>query len=458
MKIIVIGDIILDINYYVNTKKKAQEADIPIYNVYDNIYILGGAGNVIKNLKNLDNEIDIEIISIIGNDIYGNKIKELLDNNNIKHKIIIDNDRITTQKYRLIHNDNIINRFDIENTNDINKNIEDDIYNYIINKNNIDCIIISDYNKGIITNDLCINIINYCNKNKIYSFVDPKINNINKYKNCFCIKPNLNEGINIANTDDINNILYYISDNLNIKNILLTCSEKGMYLYEKNTISYIYEKYNFENKDVTGAGDIVLSVLVYYYLKTKDLFKSSQISNFIANKSISYIGNYNIKKDDIIYYELKKNNVLYENEINKINCIKNNYNNIVFTNGCFDVFHLGHLKLLNYCKNKGDVLIVGLNSDDSIKKNKGNTRPINNIINRIEFLKNLNIIDYIIIFDNISPLSLLKILKPKILIKGGDYKRDNIIGKEHVEEILIFNYINDISSTKIINIIKNDNN
>ena len=456
MKIIVIGDIILDINHIVNSKRNAPEAiNLPIYLVEKTEYILGGAANVAKNLNNLEN-CEIELISIIGNDYYSNILIKLLNKYNIKNTLFTDITKCTTQKYRLFNDNNLINRYDIENTSLISKDIEDNIYNYIISKNNIDAIIISDYNKGIITDNLCINVINYSNNNNIYTFIDPKINNYLKYKNCFCFKPNFNEGQVISNNNNIYDILFYINKNLNCNNILLTDSDKGMYLFENNIINHINAKYNFKLIDVTGAGDIVLSVLVYIYLKTKDLLLASKISNFIANKSINYIGNYTINQNDFIEYDILTNNIIYENEINKIEYISNNYNNIIFTNGCFDIIHSAHIKLLKFAKSKGDILVLGINTDDSIKINKGIKRPINNLEERIELLKSLELIDFIIVFNEKTPLNIMKILKPKILIKGSDYNIINIIGKEYADEIVFFNYIKDKSTTNIINKIKNN--
>jgi D-beta-D-heptose 7-phosphate kinase/D-beta-D-heptose 1-phosphate adenosyltransferase len=123
---------------------------------------------------------------------------------------------------------------------------------------------------------------------------------------------------------------------------------------------------------------------------------------------------------------------------------------VVFTNGCFDIIHHAHIKLLKFAKSKGDILVVGLNSDESIKKIKGESRPINNIIDRVSLLFELDFIDYIIIFEDETPLNIIENLRPDILIKGGDYKDKKVIGSEYVKEILLYNYIENTSSTNII--------
>ena len=211
--------------------------------------------------------------------------------------------------------------------------------------------------------------------------------------------------------------------------------------------------------DVTGAGDTVLAVLVYSYLKDNDLLKASKMANYIGGKSVGVIGNYNITIDDIndyYKYEMTEINskIIYDYEIDKITRISKKHN-IVFTNGCFDILHSAHIELLKFAKNQGDVLVVGLNSDESIKRLKGETRPINNIDERAKILSLFDFIDYIIVFSDDTPLNIITMLTPDILIKGSDYNKENIIGKEFVKQIILFDFVENKSSTRVINKIKN---
>jgi len=479
MNIIVIGDVMIDINNVAEINRNAPEADIPIYNILDVNYILGGASNVAQNLKNLG--ANIEIISIIGDDIYGNKIKELFISKQIKHNLFIDKERKTTQKNRIFVNDVLKVRYDIENIHDISSNIEDNIINYIINKdvngiininNKIDAIIFSDYDKGVLTEKLSQTIIEFANKNNIPTFVDPKIKNYMKYKDCFLFKPNQNETKAISGiTDSENNvhkIIDFIKDKIKCKNILLTRGKEGMILNNHyNTYYNIEHDNNIKLIDVTGAGDIVLSVFVYIYLKYNDLFKAAKIANCIGGKSVEVIGNYNICLSDIneiidnnkelVNNKTSINKTIYDYEIQQINKIKkiNINNKLVFTNGCFDILHSAHIELLKFSKKQGDILVVGLNSDESIKRLKGETRPINDIIERSKILSLFDFIDYIIIFNDDTPLNIIKLLEPDILIKGSDYNKENIIGKEFVKDIILFDFVQNKSSTRVINKIKN---
>ena len=143
--------------------------------------------------------------------------------------------------------------------------------------------------------------------------------------------------------------------------------------------------------------------------------------------------------------------MIYDYDIEKIKKITQSNNNIVFTNGCFDILHSAHIKLLKFSKKQGEILVVGLNSDDSIKRLKGLSRPINNIIERTEILLQFDFIDYIIIFEDDTPLNILKILQPNTIVKGGDYTKEQIIGAQYANNIILFDFIKNKSSSLVIN-------
>jgi D-beta-D-heptose 7-phosphate kinase/D-beta-D-heptose 1-phosphate adenosyltransferase len=454
MNIIIIGDIILDINYRSEVKRKAPEADIPIYDILEKNYILGGAANVALNLKNLG--ANVELIGLIGDDSNGKKITDLLDENRVTNKLFVDKERNTTQKNRIFSNNQLHVRYDIEQTNDISSDIEEQAINYVINKKNIDAIIISDYDKGFITENLSQNIIKYANDNNIPTFVDPKLKNFLKYKNCFLLKPNINEAEKISDNKNIDRMIEIINKKIGCQNLLITVGKQGMIL---NSVSNKIEHDSIINLvDVTGAGDIVMAVLVYIYLKEGDLFKACKIANYIAGKSVGFIGNYFVSINDVEEYFLNiytniQNKIIYDHEIDKINQLSQN-KNIVFTNGCFDILHSAHIELLQFSKKQGNLLVVGLNDDKSIKRLKGDERPINDINERSKILSLFDFVNYIIIFSEDTPLNVIKNLKPNILIKGSDYKDKIIIGSEFANKTILFDFINGKSSTNVINKIK----
>jgi D-beta-D-heptose 7-phosphate kinase/D-beta-D-heptose 1-phosphate adenosyltransferase len=451
MNIIIIGDVMLDINYNSQVTRNAPEADIPIYNILDTNYILGGAGNVAHNLKNLG--ANVELVGLIGNDTYGTIIKKNLESKQIDHKLFIDN-RNTIQKNRIFLNNELNVRFDIEDTYDISNVIENEVIHYITNKGKIDAIIISDYDKGFVTEYLCQNVIKYANENNIPTFVDPKIKNFFKYKDCFLFKPNIVEAEKLTNCKNLDIIMNSIKSSINCKNLLITRGKEGMIL--NSTTNKIEHDSIINLVDVTGAGDIVLSVLVYIFLRGGDLLKACKVANYVAGKSVGVIGNYTISQNDIDEYLAnndRTSKIVYDNEIGKIEKISK-HKNIVFTNGCFDILHSAHIKNLQFAKSNGDILVVGLNSDESIKRLKGPDRPINNISERSTILSLFDFVDYIIIFSDDTPLNIIKLLKPNIMIKGSDYKKEDIVGAEFADKIILFDFISGKSSTNIINKIK----
>jgi D-beta-D-heptose 7-phosphate kinase/D-beta-D-heptose 1-phosphate adenosyltransferase len=451
MNIIIIGDVMLDINYNSQVTRNAPEADIPIYNILDTNYILGGAGNVAHNLKNLG--ANVELVGLIGNDTYGTIIKKNLESKQIDHKLFIDN-RNTIQKNRIFLNNELNVRFDIEDTYDISNVIENEVIHYITNKGKIDAIIISDYDKGFVTEYLCQKIITYANENNIPTFVDPKIKNFFKYKDCFLFKPNIVEAEKLTNCKNLDIIINSIKSSINCKNLLITRGKEGMIL--NSTTNKIEHDSIINLVDVTGAGDIVLSVLVYIFLRGGDLLKACKVANYVAGKSVGVIGNYTISQNDIDEYldnNVITSKIIYDHEIGKIEKISK-HKNIVFTNGCFDILHSAHIKNLQFAKSNGDILVVGLNSDESIKRLKGQDRPINNISERSSILSLFDFVDYIIIFSDDTPLNIIKLLKPNIMIKGSDYKKEDIVGAEFADKIILFDFISGKSSTNIINKIK----
>lgn len=255
--------------------------------------------------------------------------------------------------------------------------------------------------------------------------------------------------------------------------ILCTCGEDGLFLHSLGDASVHHIQHNKKElihvKDVTGCGDVVFAVFVVQYFKNNNMLESAKVANYIGGCSVATIGTYECNNEDIQYYYNNELNLIDElNHIHKrinfgdsniifnyyVNKIKKDNKKIIFTNGCFDIIHLGHLELLKYCKSLGDYLIIGLNSDSSVKRLKGQTRPINNVKYRSEFLSYLHFVDLIIVFDEDTPFELLKRLRPNILVKGGDYSMEQIIGREFAEEVIIHPFVEDYSSTNIIKKIK----
>lgn len=395
---------------------------------------------------------------MIGDDSNGKSIQEIIGKKKeIIPKLYTDSSYCTTVKTRGISNKKIVFRYDIEkNVVPLQSHIEDckSYIDSILSETKIDAILFSDYNKGFLIHELTSYIISAANKNSIPTFVDPKVD-YRKYIGCTVFKPNIKEIKDIFNIDysynKLNEIHEFIQSKVDCKNTLITLSEKGISLLSNDKF-YLEKAHPTEVCDVTGAGDIVLSIFAYYY-KYIDTSILVKLSTWIGTHSVKFPGTYLIKTSDILeaYKFIRKTKLVSADELSKLN------SPIVITNGCFDIIHEGHILLFKYCKSltpTDGIFVVALNADESIQQLKGSSRPINDLHSRITLLNEIDSIDMIIVFNEATPYELYSKIKPTILVKGGDYTADTLVGREFCKEIKIFNYIDGKSTTNIIEKIK----
>jgi len=455
MSIVVIGDIMLDINYNGGAEKLAQEACIPVVNIDTSLthYAVGGAANVYNNINKMG--LDAILISVVGCDNNGIILQHMCNDINEKSIIILDSNRQTTIKNRFYVNKKIVFRYDIEETNDIPTEIETNILRtFQDNISSYRLLILSDYNKGVLTTRLTKLLIAIAVTNNIEVCVDPKMKNIFKYENSFLIKPNQLEGETICKykitKDNYSKAVKDIAEITKCHNCLLTLGENGMIIYDGNKTQYIETQVN-NVIDITGAGDVVMASFVFYYLKTLNVFESTKFANFCGQLKVRNFGTYAITQYDILTYEKTLNKIIPLSDLSSlIKIIRTTDKKIVITNGCFDIIHVGHLSFLEKAKECGDILIVGLNSDKSVKMNKGESRPINDIVYRCKQLSMISCIDYVVVFEEKTPIKFIEIVKPDILVKGGDYEITQILGREFAKETRIIDYADGFSTTSII--------
>ena len=436
-KIVVFGDIMLDIWNYCTTSRLSPEAPIPVNKIIKTEYQLGGAANVAYILSKAN--VAVTLVGFIGSDLTGKKIFSLLKKYKISFNIKILQNYHSIKKERYLTNNIQTSRLDHdEDYSPISKRLINQQTLKLIK--NADIIILSDYLKGTLFN--IQEIIKICKENKKKVILDPKSKDMQIYSGVDILKPNYQELKNYLGSFDDKNYkaqCFNLVKKLNLKYLVVTKGKDGIDLFESNS--------NFENFsqnvkdiiDVTGAGDVVCSVLCLGLLMDLDIKQSLSLAGFAATESLSKIGTVNIDLCAIYKNYILKNLKLMQNKkfdlkglskfltLSKIFGIK-----IVFVNGCFDILHPGHLDLLKTAKSKGDILVVGLNSDISIKKNKGKNRPINKIDYRLKMLSHIVYVDAICVFNEITPINLIKIIKPNILVKGSDYKFNEIVGSEYI--------------------------
>jgi len=459
-KILVIGDLMVDHYLWGSCNRVSPEAPVQIVNIESESTVLGGAGNVINNLNALGAEVDI--LSVIGECSVSEELKELLRNINIDTQYLItQKDRITSKKSRVIAAQQQVVRFDREIIDEINNNSQITILN-IFKKiiKNYEVILLSDYGKGLLTFDLSQSLISVANENNIKVLVDPKGFNYSKYKGAYLLTPNKKEAIEATNIiikdqESLTNAIRLLKDQCNLEVSLITLSDQGVAIFDNEL--RIHPTVAIEVFDVTGAGDTILASLGYALACKKNIDEAVKFANLASGVVVGKIGSATATLNEIINYESSLNksssdaHIKNWNEIGSIvNDLKNKNKKIIFTNGCFDILHIGHVKYLEEAKSYGDILILGLNSDSSIQKLKGKNRPINSQTDRAYILASLEVVDYLIIFDEETPYELIKHIKPDILVKGSDYIDKEIVGQDIANELKLVKFIHGKSTTNTI--------
>lgn len=464
--VLCIGDSVLDHHVHGTVNRVSPEAPIPVINKETETYSLGGAANVTANLASL--HCQHFFISLKGNDQSGKlieeKVKQLPFN---QSNLVIDEIRPTPLKTRYIAQNQQLLRVDQENTEAIETSIQNkllDIFKSHIKK--VKIVIISDYGKGIFSMELTQTLIKIAHENNVRVIVDPKGKDYKKYKNADIITPNKSElseatGMTTHSTESVIDACHKLIEEFNIGHIIATRGEKGMTMVSKSETQHIPTAAK-SVYDVTGAGDTVVATIAACLANGYSFNKSIRIANIAAGIVVEKFGTATVGLDEI--NQKVKKQTSSEHIRHKIISIdeaqpiiekwKEENLKIGFTNGCFDIIHPGHLSLLSQARANCHRLIVGLNSDDSVRLLKGNDRPFNNQTTRASILASLIDTDLIIIFSEKTPLNLIKTIKPNVLIKGADYKQDEVVGADFVKsyngQIFLAQLEEGLSTTNII--------
>jgi len=462
--ILVVGDLMIDHYLWGSCNRISPEAPVQVVDIQRETTVLGGAGNVINNLKVLG--ADVSAISVIGDDEVGIELLDMLNKIGVdSSNIVKQNGRKTSKKSRVIATNQQILRYDKESKDEITQNSQELIINSLektIQK--YDAIILSDYGKGVLTNSLCQKIISLANKNSIKVLVDPKGEDFSKYSGAYLLTPNKKEAqlatkIDIKDNDSLKEALLSLKKEADLTISLITLSEDGIAIFDDEL--KIFPTVAKEVFDVTGAGDTVIASIAFALSSNKSIDESIKFANLAAGVVVGKIGSATVSIDEIVEYEAslhKSQSDAHIKTFDEIKAIvkryKENNKKVVFTNGCFDILHVGHVKYLQIAKSFGDVLIVGLNSDKSVKRLKGPTRPINSEEDRAYLLAALEAVDFVVPFEDDTPYELIKMIKPDTLVKGGDYKGKEVIGTEFANELKLVDFVDGKSTTKTIEKIK----
>jgi len=389
-------------------------------------------------------------------------LRELLEEIGVDTKYLItQKNRIDSKKSRIISSQQQVVRYDQESTEEIDiksQKLLIDIFKRIVKKYKV--VLLSDYNKGVLTKKLTQLLIKFSRKNNIKVLVDPKGQDYSKYKGAFLLTPNKKEASEATKIDIIDDVsltkaIVQIKKKCELDVSIITLSEQGIAIYDNNLRTH--PTVTREVFDVTGAGDTILASLGYSLACGYDIDNAVEFSNLAAGVVVGKIGSSTATLNEIIQHESSLNKSSSDKHIKTLAEIttlskelKAKANKIVFTNGCFDLLHAGHVRYLETAKSFGDVLIVGLNSDQSVSALKGNNRPINGQMDRAYILAALEAVDYVVIFDEDTPYKLIEAIKPKTLVKGGDYKNKEVIGQDIVDELKLVAFVEQKSTSQTI--------
>ena len=463
-EILVIGDLMIDHYLWGSCERISPEAPVQVVDISKETTVLGGAGNVINNLNALGARVSVS--SVIGDDSNGKELLQMLKYIDVNTKNIqTQENRKTSKKSRVIATSQQILRYDKESKEDINSKSEEKIISSLESSiQNYEIVILSDYGKGVLTSALCKNIIELANKHNVKVLVDPKGSNFSKYKGAYLLTPNKKEAILATNIEikdehSLTKALLKLKEECDLDVSLITLSEDGIASYEDSL--KIAPTVTKEVFDVTGAGDTVIASIAFALSADKNIEECASFANLAAGVVVGKIGSATVTLDEIEEYEASLHKSTSDahiktfEEIAKIvSRYKENGKNVVFTNGCFDILHVGHVKYLQIAKSFGDVLIVGLNSDESVSRLKGPTRPINIAQDRAYLLGALEAVDFVVPFTQDTPHDLIKIISPDTLVKGGDYEGKKVVGTEFARELKLVDFVDGKSTTKTIQKIK----
>jgi D-beta-D-heptose 7-phosphate kinase / D-beta-D-heptose 1-phosphate adenosyltransferase len=462
--VLVMGDLMLDHYLWGKCDRISPEAPVQVIDIQKESTVLGGAGNVVNNLLSLGAKVSV--LSVVGEDDNGKELLALLETLGANTKGIVKQaGRKTSKKSRVIASHQQVVRYDSESKEDIiETSVQALLVQYEHYLRTVDIILLSDYGKGVLTDSFTCKAIALAKEHGKPILVDPKGEDYRKYSGATLITPNKKEAsiaTKIAIVDDVSlqKAGTLLKESLGLDYALITLSEDGMAIFGETFTKM--PTVAREVYDVTGAGDTVLAALGYALAWGKSIQEAASFANSAAAVVVGKLGSATVTLDEIEAYEhslrsAKAGSKLKTKEelIRLLQTKKNQ--KIVFTNGCFDILHVGHVKYLEIAKSFGDILIVGLNSDDSIKRLKGENRPVNPLEDRAYILASLESVSYVIPFREDTPIELIMAIQPDILVKGSDYEGKEVVGSTIAKEVRLVQFVEGKSTTKIIEKVRDD--
>ncbi len=462
---LVIGDLMLDEYLWGKAERISPEAPVQVVDVVREEMRLGGAGNVVNNLVELG--AGVTVCSVVGDDDNGQELLEAFGRRGVATDAIFrDATRRTSRKTRVVAAHQQIVRIDRESRVPLSAEVERRVSDWIAaNAGGFDVILLSDYQKGVLTPGVISATLAAARPRAIPVLVDPKGTDFSRYSGATLLTPNRREaeaasGMAIHDTESLVRAADVIMERVGLEHLLITRSEEGMSLFSRLAAPMHIPTVAREVFDVSGAGDTVLASLAAGMAAGMEMVEAARLANITAGIAVAKLGTSTVAPAEIINAvalahsdsdsKIKNRDVLAV----LVEAEKARGKRVVFTNGCFDLLHAGHVKYLQKARTLGDLLVLGLNSDASVRRLKGEKRPLIGERERAHILAALDCIDYVVIFEEDTPLELIAALKPHILVKGGDYTPEAVVGRELVESyggrVELVSFVDGKSTTNII--------
>ena len=444
-RVLTIGDIMLDRYIKGTVDRISPEAPIPVLHIKNEKVMLGGSGNVAANVAALG--ASGAIVSVLGDDGAGVEITRLVRKlGTIDFLSATVPGRATTIKSRFVAGTQQMMRADIEDASPLDKNAENEIISRVKSViKNFGAVVLSDYGKGVLSENVISQIVKMAAKAKVTVIADPKGRDYSRYRGVDIITPNKKElseatGMTVNSDDEVIKAARSLIKSAGVGAVLATRSEKGMTLVSAKGTPVHLKAESLDVYDVSGAGDTVVAVLALGIANGNSAEQAAKLANIAAGIVVGKSGTATATTSEMIHAIHKRElgvaeaKVMNAEEMGlRISSWRDAGLSVGFTNGCFDLLHPGHVSLLSEARAQCDRLVVGLNSDSSVKKLKGKDRPIQGETSRAQVLGAMSAVDGIVIFSEQTPLKLIKTFKPDVLIKGSDYSKDAVVGADVVE-------------------------
>lgn len=433
--ILIVGDTMVDRYIIGEASRLSPEAPVPVMRAAREESRPGGAANVAANVAALGQRC--VLLTVSGDDAAGDDLARMMKERKVALDRVIDPGRPTTQKTRVVSGVQQIARIDHDGHASETAQAEL-VRRFEAQIDGVRAVIFSDYDMGVL-HQLPL-LLSIARKYGVPAFVDPKCADRSRYKGAFLLKPNAREFHALFGACDEAHIAAHAASVLEamaLRYLVVTRGDKGMLMVSRDGTMVDHPTEALQVFDVTGAGDTTMAALVVGIVEGLPIAAAIDQANVAASIAVSRQGTYAVTRGDLEERLYRRDHAMTKMIplpllLAKLDHVRANGARIVFTNGCFDVLHAGHVRLLDLARRQGDVLIVGLNDDASIRRLKGPSRPVSSLADRAEVLSGLAAVDHIVSFSDDTPIDLIRTIRPDVLVKGGDYTPETMVGADVV--------------------------